>query len=70
VGSEDVDRFPQRNRKNCAVNSFSPDVALSDYHLFGKLKKSLRGTRFKDDVLIRLLNGGSDRPFQSFTVLE
>jgi hypothetical protein len=28
---------------------YSPDVAPSDYHLFGKLKESLRGTRFEDD---------------------
>jgi histone-lysine N-methyltransferase SETMAR len=28
---------------------YSSDVALTDYHLFGKLKESLRGTRFEDD---------------------
>jgi hypothetical protein len=27
-------------------------VAPSDYDLFGKLKESLRGTRFEDDALI------------------
>jgi transposase len=27
----------------------SPDMAPSGYHLFGKLKESLRGTRFEDD---------------------
>jgi hypothetical protein len=31
---------------------YSPDVAPSDYHLFGKLNESLRGTRFEDDALI------------------
>jgi hypothetical protein len=34
---------------NTATPSYSPDVAPSDYHLFGKLKESLLGTRFEDD---------------------
>jgi len=29
--------------------SYSPDLALSDFHLFGPLKDALHGTRFKDD---------------------
>jgi histone-lysine N-methyltransferase SETMAR len=29
--------------------SYSPDLAPSDYHLFGKLKDSLRGSKFEDD---------------------
>jgi hypothetical protein len=45
VGSEHIDRCPQRN----PLTSYSPGVAPSDYHLFGKLKESLRGTRFEDD---------------------
>jgi transposase len=28
---------------------YSPDLAPSDYHLFGKLKDSIRGTKFEDD---------------------
>lgn len=28
---------------------YSPDLSPCDYHLFGKLKDSLRGTRFEDD---------------------
>jgi transposase len=28
---------------------YSPDVAPTDYHLFGKLKESIRRTRFEDD---------------------
>ena len=28
---------------------YSPDVAPSDFHLFGPLKDALRGTRFEDD---------------------
>ena len=28
---------------------FSPDLAPSDYFLFGNLKQHLRGTRFRDD---------------------
>jgi histone-lysine N-methyltransferase SETMAR len=28
---------------------YSPDLAPSDYHLFGKLKDSLRGSKFEDD---------------------
>lgn len=28
---------------------YSPDLAPSDYHLFGNLKKHLRGQRFDDD---------------------
>jgi len=27
----------------------SPDMAPSDFHLFGTLKDALRGTRFEDD---------------------
>jgi hypothetical protein len=45
VGSEHVDRCAQRN----PITPYSPDVAPSDYHLFGKLKESLRGTRFEGD---------------------
>jgi len=29
--------------------SYSPDLAPSDFHLFGPLKDTLRGTRFEDD---------------------
>ena len=29
--------------------SYSPDLALSDFHLFGLLKDALRGTSFEDD---------------------
>jgi hypothetical protein len=29
--------------------SYSPDMAPSDYHLFGILKDSIRGTKFEDD---------------------
>jgi hypothetical protein len=28
---------------------YSPDLAPSDYHLIGKLKDSIRGTKFEDD---------------------
>jgi len=28
---------------------YSPDLALSDFHLFGPLKDALHGTRFEDD---------------------
>lgn len=28
--------------------TYSPDLALSDYHLFGKLKDGINGTMFKD----------------------
>jgi histone-lysine N-methyltransferase SETMAR len=32
---------------------YSPNVAPSDYHFFGKLKESIRGTKFEgDDALI------------------
>jgi hypothetical protein len=47
VGSEDVSRCPQRNPKN-SWHSMRM-VEMTDYHLFGKLKESLRGTRFEDD---------------------
>jgi hypothetical protein len=48
LGSEDADRCQQRN----SLMPYSPDVAPSDYHLFHKLKESLRGTRFEDDDVI------------------
>ena len=28
---------------------YSPDLAPSDFHLFGPLKDAMRGTRFEDD---------------------
>ena len=28
---------------------YSPDLALSDFHLFGPLKDALHGARFEDD---------------------
>ncbi|KDR22890.1 hypothetical protein L798_14745, partial [Zootermopsis nevadensis] len=28
---------------------YSPDLAPSDFHLFGPLKDAIRGTRFEDD---------------------
>jgi len=28
---------------------YSPDLAPSDFHLFGRLKESLAGLKFKDD---------------------
>ena len=32
---------------------YSPDLALSDYHLFGPLKEELRGRRFTSDQEVR-----------------
>jgi histone-lysine N-methyltransferase SETMAR len=44
---------PTGNRQiwlNCAPPSpYSPDLAPSDFHLFGSLKVTLRGTLFEDD---------------------
>ena len=31
------------------IYPYSPDLAPSDFHLFGPLKDALRGTRFEDD---------------------
>jgi len=31
------------------IHPYSPDLAPSDFHLFGPLKDTLRGTRFEDD---------------------
>ena len=31
------------------IPPYSPDLAPSDFHLFGPLKDTLRGTRFEDD---------------------
>ena len=31
----------------------SPDLALSDYHLFGPLKEALRGRRFTSDQEVK-----------------
>ena len=31
------------------ISLYSPDLAPSDFHLFGPLKYALRGTRFGDD---------------------
>ena len=32
---------------------YSPDLAPSDYHLFGPLKNHLRGTKFSDDEAVK-----------------
>ena len=32
---------------------YSPDLAPSDYHLFGPLKNYLRGTMFSDDEAVK-----------------
>jgi hypothetical protein len=67
VGSEDVDRCPQRNLKN---RPYSPDVAPPDYHLFGTLKESFHETRFENVMLsLWLLNNGSDELVLSFIML-
>ena len=31
------------------VKKYSPDLAPSDFHLFGPLKDALRGSKFEDD---------------------
>ena len=45
---------PRRQSPNLAglcspLPPYSPDLAPSDFHLFGPLKDALRGTRFDDD---------------------
>jgi hypothetical protein len=35
--------------KYILTRSYSPDVATSEFDLFGKLKESLRRTKFDDD---------------------
>ena len=32
---------------------YSPDLAPSDYHLFGPLKNDLRGTNFSEDEAVK-----------------
>jgi hypothetical protein len=49
--------MPTKKPKKLCRNSWhssrdSSDVAPSDYHLFGKLKESLPGTRFEEDDAI------------------
>jgi len=33
----------------CSPSPYIPDMAPSDFHLFGPLKDTLHGTRFEDD---------------------
>ena len=47
-------RVAQAAIRNCGFEQlshppYSPDLAPSDYYLFGHLKKELRGKRFADD---------------------
>ncbi|KAJ9578478.1 hypothetical protein L9F63_005298, partial [Diploptera punctata] len=61
LGSKDVDRGSQRNRKlgwtALKHPPYSPDLTPCDYHLFGKLKEYLHGTRFEDDdSLVKAVN--------------
>jgi hypothetical protein len=39
----------QESSRNVPQPSYSPDLALSDFHLFGSLKDALHGTHFEDD---------------------
>jgi hypothetical protein len=69
-----TDAHKETRKTVCGVNSWHsspdrPDVAPSDYHLVGKPKESLRGTRFEDDAIIAPLNSGSDAPVQSIQAL-
>jgi histone-lysine N-methyltransferase SETMAR len=47
---------------------YSPDLAPSDYHLFGPLKGAIRGKRFEDDEeVIAEVKSCCDRDLQSGT---
>ena len=50
---------PRRQSPNlvglcCPHPSYSPDLAPSEFHLFGPLKDALRGARFEDDKSVIL----------------
>jgi hypothetical protein len=36
----------------CITLPYSPDISLCDYHMFGPLKKALRGRRFSSDEAV------------------
>jgi histone-lysine N-methyltransferase SETMAR len=41
---------------------YSPDLAPSDFYLFGRLKSDLQGMRFADDAVIQTVRAGVDTP--------
>ena len=44
-----VETLQKLNLEELAHPQYSPDLAPSDYHLFGPLKEVLRGCRFSSD---------------------
>jgi len=45
---------------------YSPDLAPSDFYLFGRLKSDLQGTRFADDAVIQTVRKWIHRQPQAF----
>ena len=46
--------------------SYSPDLAPSDFYLFGRLKSDLQGMRFADDAVIQTVREWIRRQPQAF----
>ncbi|PNF16226.1 hypothetical protein B7P43_G15299 [Cryptotermes secundus] len=45
---------------------YSPDLALSDFYLFGRLKSDLQGMQFVDDAVIQTVREWTCRQPQAF----
>jgi histone-lysine N-methyltransferase SETMAR len=48
-----IETIQKLNFKLLPHSSYSPNLAPSDYHLFGSLKKALRGHRFRSDEEVK-----------------
>jgi histone-lysine N-methyltransferase SETMAR len=48
-----VNTIVNMNRKVLEHHAHSPDLAPSDFHLFGPLKNALRGSQFADDDVVK-----------------
>ena len=54
--------FPKNRLNFCSHPAFSPDLAPSDFYLFGKVKHLLQGKEFESEeelfeAIIEILNG-------------
>jgi histone-lysine N-methyltransferase SETMAR len=48
-----IETIQKLNFEFLPYTPYSPDLAPSDYHLFGSLKKALRGRRFGSDEAVK-----------------
>ena len=53
AAAQNVETLKELNFEVLEHPTYSPDLALLDYHLFGPLKQALRGRRFTTDQQLK-----------------